>query len=40
MFNHYYNKVGETYWQFSDSENAFLVKAQRPIEKGDPVLTL
>lgn len=38
MFNHHYEKVGETYWQFSEEENAFVVKAQRRIEKGDAVI--
>jgi len=37
MFNHHYEKVGETYWQFSESENAFIVKAQQIIPKGDAV---
>lgn len=37
MFNHYYDKIGQTYWQYSDKDNAFIVKAQKTIPKGDPV---
>jgi len=37
MFNYHYEKVGQTYWQYSDKEDAFLVKAQRKIDKGDAV---
>lgn len=40
MFNHHYDKVGETYWQYSESEKAFVVKTQRTITKGDPVCSI
>jgi len=37
MFNHYYERIGETYWKYSESENAFIVTAQKNIPIGDPV---
>jgi len=37
MFNHHYEKVGQTYWQFSDKDEAFNVKAQRQIDKNDAI---
>jgi len=40
MFNHHYDKVGQTYWQYSNTEEAFLVKTQKQVAKGDAVIKL
>ena len=37
MFNHYYDKVGQTYWQYMEPQKEFVVKAQKAISQGDPV---
>ena len=37
MFNHHYDKVGQTYWKYVEAESAFVVKAQRGIPEGDAV---
>jgi len=29
MFNHHYDKVGQTYWQYNNTEDAFVVNARR-----------
>ena len=38
MFNHHYDKLGQTYWQYKDSDEAFVVNAQRDIPFGDAVI--
>ncbi len=37
MFNHHYEKIGQTYWKYVDTEEAFVVKAQTDIPVGDTV---
>ena len=37
MFNHYYDKVGQTYWQYVEGQKEFVVRAQKPIPQGEPV---
>jgi histone-lysine N-methyltransferase SETD3 len=37
MFNHHYEKVGQTYWQFKDAQDAFIVHAQKDIPLGDAI---
>lgn len=37
MFNHHYEKVGQTYWKYAKSEEAFTVRAQQDIPVGEPV---
>lgn len=37
MFNHYYERIGESYWKYDNKDNAFIVMAQKKIHKGDPV---
>jgi len=37
MFNHHYDRVGETYWQYDDKDDAFVVQAVKPIKSGDPI---
>jgi hypothetical protein len=38
MFNHHYEKVGQTYWKFIEPESAFTVKAQQNINVGEAVI--
>lgn len=38
MFNHYYEKVGQTYWKYDNSEEAFVVNAQKGIPIDEAVL--
>lgn len=40
MFNHHYEKVGQTYWQYSDKDDSFMVRAQRRVECGEAVTIL
>ncbi len=37
MFNHYYERVGESFWSYDDKDEAFVVKALKTIKSGDPV---
>ena len=37
MFNHHFDRLGETYWQYDDKDDAFIVQAQKPISIGDPI---
>jgi len=37
MFNHHYDKVGQTYWKYEDSTNSFNVRAERTIPINDAV---
>jgi hypothetical protein len=37
MFNHHYEKVGQTYWKYEDKDDSFVVTAQRDIPLGDAV---
>jgi hypothetical protein len=37
MFNHYYEKVGQTYWKYEDGDDSFVVRAQRDVPLGDAV---
>ena len=38
MFNHHYEKVGQTQWRYEDKKEAFIVDAKRNIPIGDAVL--
>ena len=40
MFNHHYERLGETFWKYDDKDDAFIVYAQKPLKSGDPVLFL
>ncbi len=37
MFNHHYDKIGQTYWKYEDSDDSFIVNAQREVPLGDAV---
>jgi len=37
MFNHHYDRVGETFWQYNEKNECFVVNAQKEIKAGDPV---
>jgi len=37
MFNHHYERLGETHWRYDDKEDAFVVSAEKVIPKGDPI---
>lgn len=37
MFNHYYDKVGQTFWRYEDKDDSFNVTAQRVIPAGEPI---
>ncbi len=37
MFNHHYERLGETVWRYNDRDEAFNVNAQKLIKVGDPV---
>eukprot|EP00826_Nyctotherus_ovalis_P023192 TRINITY_DN17842_c0_g1_i3.p1 TRINITY_DN17842_c0_g1~~TRINITY_DN17842_c0_g1_i3.p1 ORF type:complete len:353 (-),score=107.19 TRINITY_DN17842_c0_g1_i3:105-1163(-) len=37
MFNHHYERVGETSWCYNDKEEAFTVSAVKPIAAGDAI---
>jgi len=37
MFNYHYEKIGQTYWKYIESESAFTVRAQKDINIGEPV---
>jgi len=37
MFNHHYDKIGQTYWKYEDSTDSFDVRAQRAIPINDAV---
>eukprot|EP00826_Nyctotherus_ovalis_P025624 TRINITY_DN1987_c0_g1_i5.p1 TRINITY_DN1987_c0_g1~~TRINITY_DN1987_c0_g1_i5.p1 ORF type:complete len:565 (+),score=157.58 TRINITY_DN1987_c0_g1_i5:256-1950(+) len=37
MFNHHYERLGDTHWRYVDKEEAFVVSAEKTIHKGDPI---
>eukprot|EP00826_Nyctotherus_ovalis_P026086 TRINITY_DN2035_c0_g1_i16.p1 TRINITY_DN2035_c0_g1~~TRINITY_DN2035_c0_g1_i16.p1 ORF type:complete len:276 (+),score=56.25 TRINITY_DN2035_c0_g1_i16:73-900(+) len=37
MFNHHYERLGETHWRYDNEEDSFIVSAEKLIPKGDPI---
>jgi len=37
MFNHHYERLGDTRWRYDNEEDSFVVSAEKAIPKGDPI---